>query len=289
VIGRRWYVPWFFLLPTLVVQTAFLWLPLGNTFVLAFTNADTLGGGTFNGVDNFARLAGDAAFWSAMRNSALYVVVVVPVTLVLSLLLALLLNSRLFGAGFVRTLTFSPVVTPMVVIALVWGWTLDADGLLNFVLARLRLVHEPVGWLTEPHLALLSLMAVTVWRTVGFYAVLYLAALQNVPRELVEASQVDGAGLVRRTVSVVVPLLRPTTFLVATLSAIAALRVFTEPYVITGGGPYGSTETVVFYLLQTGVSPGSQAGYASAISLFLFAVIVVAALGLRLFARWRAA
>jgi putative chitobiose transport system permease protein len=86
VIGRRWYVPWFFLLPTMVVQTAFLWLPLGNTFVLAFTNADTLGGGTFNGVDNFARLAGDAAFWSAMRNSALYVVVVVPVTLVLSLL-----------------------------------------------------------------------------------------------------------------------------------------------------------------------------------------------------------
>ncbi len=288
MIGRRWYVPWLFLLPTVVIQTAFLWMPLGNTFVLAFTNADTLGGGTFNGLDNFSRLAADGAFWSAMRNSVVYVVGVVPITLALSLLLALLLNSRLFGAGFVRTLTFSPVVTPMVVIALVWGWTLDTDGLLNYTLAKLRIVNEPVGWLTDPQLALVCLMAVTVWRTVGFYAVLYLAALQNVPSELVEASHVDGAGPVRRTVSVVIPLLRPTTFLVATLSAIAALRVFTEPYVITGGGPYGSTETVVFYLLETGVSPGSQAGYASAISLSLFCVIVVAAVGLRLVARRRA-
>jgi len=274
VIGRRWYTPWMFLLPAMLILGTFLWVPAINTAILAFTDSTSIGGGEFNGLENFRRMASDAAFRNALVNSVLYVVVVVPLLVALPLLIAVLVNTSLPGANFFRVMFFTPVVASMVVVALVWEWVLRSEGLLNFVLARLRLINEPVGWLTDPQIAIFGVMLVTVWKGLGYYMVLYLAGLQNVPPELHDAAKVDGASAMRRFFAITVPLLRPTMVLVAALTAINAFKVFTEVYVMTGGGPNRASETLVLYIFRQGITPGLEIGYASAMSLVLFALVL---------------
>lgn len=276
---HRWYVPLLFIGPALALQITFLFVPLANTFVLAFTNASTIGGGRFTGLANFSELMADTAFWNAVGRTFLYMLVSVPVLVVLSTCLAVLVNTRLRGAALARPLLFSPMVLPLAVIAVVFQYLLNSDGLVNTVLQGLRVVSEPVPFLTDPDLALFSLTLVMVWKGCALYTLITLAALQNVSPELDEAGRLDGAGWLRRTVSVTLPQIRGTTVMIAILAAIATLRVFTEPYVITGGGPGDATQTIVVYLFQKGISPGTDAGYASAISLVLF-VFVLAVSGL---------
>ncbi len=271
---HRWYVPLLFVGPALALQITFLFLPLANTFVLAFTNASTIGGGRFTGLANFSELLADTAFWNAVGRTFLYMLVSVPVLVVMSTCLAVLVNTRLRGAALVRPLLFSPMVLPLAVIAVVFQYLLNSDGLVNTVLQGLRVVSEPVPFLTDPDLALFSLTLVTVWKGCALYTLITLAALQNVSPELDEAGRLDGAGWLRRTVSVTLPQIRGTTVMIAILAAIATLRVFTEPYVITGGGPGDATQTIVVYLFQKGISPGTDAGYASAISLVLFVFVL---------------
>jgi multiple sugar transport system permease protein len=274
MIGRRFYTPWLFLLPSLAILGVFLWLPAVNTGILAFTNSQAIGGGTFTGLQNFRRLLADEAFRSALWHSILYVAVCVPMLVVLPLLIAVLVNAHLPGMSFFRTMFFTPVVASMVVVALIWQWVLQSDGLLNFVLQELRLINAPIGWLTDAQLVLFSVMAVTIWKGLGYYMVIYLAGLQNVPAELYEAAKMDGAGSLRRFWSITIPLLRPTMVLVGALTAIGALQVFDEVYVMTGGGPNGESETLVLYIFQTGITPGLQIGYASAMSLVLFLLVL---------------
>lgn len=274
MIGRRWYTPWLFLVPALLILGVFLWGPALNTAVLAFSNTRSIGGGTFTGLENFARLAGDAAFRNALVNSLLYVLVTVPLLVTLPLLLAVLVDTTLPLSSFFRTVFFTPVVASMVVVALIWDWVLRSDGLFNYVLQRLQVIAEPIGWLTDPDLALFSVMAVTVWKGLGYYMVIYVAGLQNVPRELYDAAKVDGAGPVRRFLSITVPLLRPTMVLVGALTAVSALKVFTEVFVMTGGGPFRASETLVLYIYQRGITPGLELGYASAMSLVLFLLVL---------------
>jgi multiple sugar transport system permease protein len=282
MIGRRPYTPWLFLLPALVILGTFLWVPTVNTGILAFSNTRAIGGGEFTGLENFRLLLGDESFWNALVNSVLYVVVVVPLLVVLPLLIAVLVNAHLPGIGFFRVVFFTPVVASMVVVALIWDWVLQTNGLFNFVLRQLHLINEPIGWLTEPQLTLFSVMAVTVWKGLGYYMVLYLAGLQNINPELYDAAKVDGAGAVRRFLSITVPLLRPMMALVAALTAISALKVFTEVYVMTGGGPNRASQTLVPYIFERGIAPGLEIGYASAMSLVLF----VAVLAFSLLSQW---
>ncbi|MBE1876579.1 carbohydrate ABC transporter permease [Myceligenerans pegani] len=266
--------------PVLALQITFLFLPLGNTFVLAFTNASTIGGGSFTGLDNFVEIFSSPVFWEAAGHTGLYVLLAVPAIVCLSLFLAILVNTRMRGTGVVRPILFSPLVMPMAVVALMFQYVLSSDGLVNQVLRGLSIVAEPVPFLTSSRLALLSAILVTIWKSCGLYTLILLAALQNVSRELDEAAELDGASWSRRTWSVTIPQIRGTVVLVAILSAIAALRVFTEPFVLTGGGPGTSSTTVVLYLFSRGISPGTQAGFASAVSLVLFAaVLLVSALG----------
>nr|WP_246211052.1 sugar ABC transporter permease [Phytoactinopolyspora alkaliphila] len=238
------------------------------------TDAHAIRGGSFTGLDNFVRLAGDPFFRNALKNSAVFTIGVVPLLVILPLLLAVLVNAKLPGMSFFRTVFFSPVVASMVVAALLWGWMLRSDGLFNWVLIRLQILNEPVGWLTDPALALISVMFVTVWKGLGYYMIIYLAGLQNVPEELHEAATVDGAGAFRRLWSITVPLLRPTMVLVATLAAISAIKVFTEVFVLTGGGPRRSSQTLVPYIYERGIV-GLEMGYASAMSIVLFALVLV--------------
>ncbi|GGR63301.1 carbohydrate ABC transporter permease [Streptomyces roseolus] len=270
--GRRWYAPWLFLAPALAVAVTFFLIPFGNTVVLSFTDASTLGGGHFTGLDNYRRLLSDDAFWLSLRNTALYLVVVVPLMVVLPLLVAVLVQRRIAGIGFFRAVFYSPVVASMVVAGLIWSWLLSSDGLVNSLLRAVHLVAEPLPFLTDSRLLLFSAMAMTVWKGLGYYMVVYLAALANVPRSLLEAAEVDGAGPVRRFTSVTVPLLRPTMVLVATLSAIASAKVFAEVYTLSDGsaGPGGEARTLVYTIREAGLGLGGEAGYASAMSLALF-------------------
>ncbi|MFJ7625170.1 carbohydrate ABC transporter permease [Streptomyces sp. NPDC097595] len=279
--GRRWYVPWLFLAPALAVALTFFIIPFGNTTILSFTDASTLGGGHFTGAANYQRLIHDEQFWLSLRNTALYVVIVVPLMVVLPLLVAVLVQRRIAGIGFFRAVFYSPVVASMVVAGLIWSWLLSSDGLVNSALRGLHVVTEPVPFLTDSHWLLISAMAMTVWKGLGYYMVVYLAALANVPRSLLEAAEVDGAGAVRRFFSVTVPLLRPTMILVATLASIASAKVFAEVYTLSNGsaGPGGEARTLVYTIRETGLGLGGEAGYASAMSLALF----VATLGLSVF------
>ncbi|GLZ34816.1 ABC transporter permease [Lentzea sp. NBRC 105346] len=269
---HRPYTPWLFLLPGLAVVLMFTMFPFLNMIVLAFTDADALGGGQFTGVDNFLRMTQDPKFWTAVRNSFLYLCGVVPPLVLLPLLLAMLVRRKVPGITFFRTAFFTPVIASAVVVGLIWTWLLDSRGLVNNVVETLG--GTPIPFLTDSTLLLISAMLVTVWKGLGYYMIIYLAALANVPNDLHEAAQVDGAGPVRRFFSVTVPALRPTMVLVAALSAVNGFRVFAEIYLLSGGsgGPGGASTTLVMLIQQTGTGLTGEVGYASALSLILFIV-----------------
>jgi len=264
--------PWLFLLPGLAVTVIFTVYPFLNTAVLSFTDAKVLGGGAFVGMANFQKMIDDPMFWVALRNSALYVVGVVPFLVVLPLLVAMLVQRHIPGVAFFRAAFFTPVVASIVVVGLIWTWLLDSRGLVNNVLQALHVITRPIPFLTDQTMLLISAMLVTIWKGLGYYMVIYLAALANVPRELHEAAEVDGAGPVRRFMSVTVPMIRSTMVLVGALSAVAAFRVFSEVYILSdnSGGPAGQDTTLVMLIKQVGTGLSGNAGYASALSVVLF-------------------
>ena len=266
--------PWLFAAPGLLIAGAFVLYPFVSTVVNSFTDRRTLIPGRFVGLANFRELLHDDMFWTGLRNSFLYVVGVVPALVVLPLLLALLVQRNIPGITFFRSAFYTPVVASIVVVGLIWVWLLDERGLVNSLLETVGIGR--VGFLSDQWLLLLSAMAVTVWKGLGYYMVIYLAALANVPRELHEAAAVDGAGPVRRFLEVTVPAVRSTMVLVAALSSGAAFKVFSEVYLMAGpsGGPAGEDTTLVMLVQRTGTGLTGRVGYASALSVVVFAVTV---------------
>ncbi|MET9608488.1 sugar ABC transporter permease [Streptomyces sp. NPDC006512] len=259
--------------------------PFVNTVVLSFTDAQILRGGGFVGFANYARALRDPDFWVATGNSVLYLAVVVPCLVLLPLALAVLVQTKVPGIGLFRSAFYTPVIASAVVVGLIWQWVLRSDGLVNTVFRALGFVSEPVPFLTDSTMLLVSAMIVTVWKGLGYYMVFYLAALGNVPASLHEAAALDGAGAVRRFFSITIPQVKPMMLLVGTLSAISALRVFTEIYILGGesGGPGGGARTLPFLIRQVGLGFSGETGYASAISLLLFLLtLVFSLLGRRL-------
>ncbi|CAK7286001.1 carbohydrate ABC transporter permease [Streptomyces sp. RM1] len=267
--------PWLFAAPGLLITGAFILYPFVSTVINAFTDRRTLIPGRFVGLANFRELLHDDMFWTGLRNSALYVVGVVPALVLLPLLLALLVQKNIPGITFFRSAFYTPVVASIVVVGLIWVWLLDERGLVNSLLETIGV--GKVGFLSDQWLLLLSAMAVTVWKGLGYYMIIYLAALANVPRELHEAAAVDGAGPVRRFLTVTVPAIRSTMVLVAALSSVSAFKVFSEVYLLASpnGGPAGEDTTLVMLVQRTGTGLTGRVGYASAISLVVFAVTVV--------------
>jgi putative chitobiose transport system permease protein len=278
---HRAWSPWLFLLPGLLVIAAFSLYPFLSTVATAFTDSRTLVPGHWVGLRNFQDMLADEQFWTGLRNSALYVVIVVPLTVLLPLLLALLVQEQVPGIGFFRSAFYTPVVASAVVVALIWVWMLDDRGLINGILHLFG--AGPIGFLSGQWLLLFSAMALTVWKGLGYYMIIYLAALAHVPRELHEAAAVDGAGAVRRFVSITVPAVRSTMVLVAALSSVAAFKVFTEVYLIAGptGGPAGQDTTLVMLVERVGTGLSGRTGYASALSVVVFVIT----LGLMLLVR----
>ncbi|WOX14370.1 sugar ABC transporter permease [Streptomyces sp. N50] len=266
--------PWLFAAPGLLVVGAFVLYPFASTVINSFTDRRTLIPGHFVGFANFRELWHDDMFWTGLRNSTLYIVGVVPALVVLPLLLALLVQKNIPGITFFRSAFYTPVVASIVVVGLIWVWLLDERGLVNSLLETIGV--GKVGFLSDQWLLLLSAMAVTVWKGLGYYMIIYLAALASVPRELHEAASVDGAGAVRRFFTVTVPAVRSTMVLVGALSSVAAFKVFSEVYLMAGpsGGPAGEDTTLVMLVQRTGTGLTGRVGYASALSVVVFVVTV---------------
>lgn len=271
---RRWWLPWLWTAPAIVCAVVFGVFPFLNTLLLSFTDAKPLGGAaSYVGLDNYTRMLDDSDFWLATRNSILYALIVVPLMVLLPLLLAVLVEKNLPGIGFFRSAFYTPVLASSVVVGLSWQWLLADDGLVNTWLEKAHLIKDAIPFLSDSWLILLSAMGLTLWKGLGWYMVFYLAALGNVPKELHEAAQMDGAGAARRFWHITVPGVRQAMMLVGTLTGIGSLRVFTEIYMLGGatGGPGGADRTLPFYIRDVGLDPVSgNAGYGSAVSVALF-------------------
>jgi multiple sugar transport system permease protein len=226
----------------------------------------------FVGLGNYTAVLGDPVFQRSILNVAEFILINVPLTVILSLVLASALNAKLPFRAFFRVAYYIPYVTASVAVIGVWLWLFSGNGLLNGVLGPLA---PSPSWLVNDALAMPVIALVVTWKQLGFYVILYLAALQNIPRELYEAAEVDGAGTIRKFMSVTVPGVRSVTTLVVVLATIVGANLFTEPYLLTGGGgPNGASMSPVLLMYQQGIQQG-HAGYAAAIGVVL-AVIVMA-------------
>lgn len=275
--AARWYTPWLLVLPALVFLGVFSLWPAINTLLLSFTNVHTLTGGRFIGFTNYSRMWHDPQLWDAIINTLLYMLICVPLLTFLPLLLALLVQRSLPFMGFFRTVFYFPVIASAVTVALIWQWLLDDRGLINDLAQEVGIVHKAVPFLEDRWLLLFSAIALTVWKGLGYYMVLYLSALGNVRRDLHEAAAVDGAGSVRRFWHVTLPGVRGTTLLVSILIGVSAMRVFTELYILGGntGGIGGQDVSLVFLIEQYGSGFDGQLGYASALSVLLFVLTAI--------------
>ncbi|MEY2593135.1 MAG: hypothetical protein RI972_824 [Pseudomonadota bacterium] len=261
--------PLFFLLPACAVIGAVVVYPALRVLLMSFTDYNMINPPQPVGWAQYQRLWADPLFWSALANSALYLVVVVPILVWVPALLAILVNRPLPGLTWFRAALYLPVVTSLVVSALVWKWLYAEQGLLNTALRATGLIEDPVRFLTEPENALFSVMAVTVWSGLGYYMVIYLAALQSIPTPLLEAAELEGVSRRQQIQHIILPLLKPQMAVVAVMSGMASMKVFEEVFVMTQGGPLDSTKTLVFYLYESAFID-FEMGYAAAAGVILF-------------------
>ncbi|NHI16602.1 carbohydrate ABC transporter permease [Microbacterium excoecariae] len=268
---RNTLLGWSFILPNFAGFALLTLVPVIVLFYMSLTDWNIFGTSSFIGLDNFQRLMSDGSFRRSLLNTLYYTAMHVPLTIVVSLGLALLLNNKLRGVAFFRTAAFFPYITSIVAIALVWNLLFSPDyGPINEAL-RFVGISEPPGWLTSPEWAMPAVVIISTWRDMGYYMVLFLAGLQTVPRELHEAARVDGANAVQRFANVTLPCLRPTMFFVTVILTINSLKIFDLILVLTQGGPGQSTTVLSQFIYRKGFEE-NDFGYASAASVVLFAL-----------------
>ena len=265
--------PYLFLAPALVVIAVFVLYPILAVVYYSFTDYDIVTKPDWIGLSNYIQLMKDDTFWLALRHSLIYLIVT-PTLIFLSILLAIAVNRNLRGIHIFRALYYLPAVSGSIAVGITWRWLFDTQGgLLNGVLVWLGIIKEPIQWLSEPSLTLPIAMLLTIWMGVGYYMVIFLAGLQNIPEELYDAALIDGCNSWQKHWYVSLPGLRPQITFVAVISSLAALKVFDEIYVLTlrSGGILDSGVTLVFLLWKEAFRL-SHAGYASAIALVLLAI-----------------
>jgi len=270
--------PYLFMSPALVILGLTVFWPSIQALYLSFTEYgyDITQSPQWVGTQNFQRLFTDDVFWKTLGNTLLYLLVAVPILVIVPLGLAILVNQSLPGIRWFRATYYAPVVISMVVAGIAWRWLYAENGLLNQLLNGLRLSEEGIPWLTSPNIALFSVMAVTVWKGLGYYMVIYLAGLQAIPAELYEAASIDGSDGWLKHLDITIPLMRPYLFLVAVISSISATKVFEEIYIMTRGGPLNSSKTIVYYVYEQAFDPTNlEISYACTIGLALFLIILI--------------
>jgi len=282
---QRWVgvprIGWLFVAPNLVILGLFTFLPIVIDFAFAFTGGVQLypSQRPYVGAGNFATLfdctdfldpstCRKDLFWRAIFNTAGFASVQVALMVLFSLVTALVLNRRTIGRGFFRGVFFYPVLLSPVVVALIWKWVLQREGVLNALLAGAG--RSPVGWLTDAHWAFFWCVFVSIWAHMGFYTLILLAGLQAIPGDLYEAAEMDSASPWRRFTRITLPLLMPNLIVVLVLALIRAVQVFDEVFVLTGGGPGSATLFIVQFIYQTGFAEAiTEYGLAAAASLVL--------------------
>lgn len=274
-----------FLLPALVILTAFVAWPMLSALRLSFTNSSGFGPEQWVGLDNYIQIFTDPNILATLSNTSLYAVLFTPTALIGALALALLLNNpRLAARGFFRTALFVPFIVSLAVAAFAWSYLLDPQvGLLNYWLRSIGIQLGNV--LQDPVLAMPTVVLVAVWKSFGFYMVIFIAGLQEIPVSLYEAARIDGAGAWKRFTNITLPQLSNTLAFVVVFAMIAALQAFDQIYVMTGGGPYRTTQTVVMEIYQEGFKK-LDLGLASALSyVLLLATLILSLVQFRFFGR----
>jgi multiple sugar transport system permease protein len=267
---------WAFVSPAVILIAVFALIPIGWSLLLSLQANNLIAPAHYVGLANYRALAKDPQFRSAIGHTLLYTVVFVPVSVFGALALAVALNRRIRGIRFYRLAVFVPLVTSTVATGIIFLWLLDPTfGLVNYLLHTLGLPQQQ--FLQDPNQALWCIVAMTVWGWLGFDVIIYLAALQGIPAELLEASEMDGASRFSTFRSIVVPLLGPATLFLVVWSTINALQLFDEIYVTTRGGPLGSTTVIVYYLYQQAFQ-FFNGGYGAAIAYVLFVAILIVTL-----------
>jgi len=270
--GGSLFTPYLFLLPYLVVFVLFRFGPVVGGFLTSFTSWSIVGSPKFVGLANYRALANDPLFYTSVRNTFYFLLLTAPTLIVLGFAIALLLNRPIAGRGLARVLVFAPYAMMSAVVGILWNWILDPNfGLLNHYLAKVHL--GPIPWLSSETAAMPAIALTTVWWTVGYNVVIFLAGLQDIPPQLEESARIDGAGVWQVLWHITIPLLRPTTFVVVMLTVINTFQVFDQVYVMTGGGPGTATLTLVQYLFFQAFQT-FKLGYGSAIAYVTFALLL---------------
>ncbi|AEH51201.1 carbohydrate ABC transporter permease [Pseudothermotoga thermarum] len=271
---RRELGAWGFMAPHLFFFIVFTMAPLVFGFIMSFHRWTLLDEPLFIGWDNFVRVWRDSRFWQAVSNTLIFALISVPLTMLVSLVFALLLNQKWYGKLWLLVAFVSPTFFGSVGILTTWRWVLSSapNGLVNYYLSSIGVIKQPVSWFTTATMAWVCIIGVTVWWIVGFSVLLYLGALRRIPPEQYEAAKIDGAGPFERFVHVTLPWMRNVLFFDTVRQVLLAFGLFDQVYFFTGGGPAGATRTMVYYLFEVGFQR-QQLGRAAAISWYIFIVV----------------
>lgn len=269
---QTWGWPLVFILPCLLGLLVFTFVPVLMSFGLSFSYWNLLGTPRFVGLENYTQVLADPLFWKTLTNTLIFVVGSLVLEIAVALGVAMLLTTAIQGIGIFRTAFFLPVITPMVSVALVWGWLYDPKfGWLNWIVKSVG--GEPIAWLYDPAWAMLAIILLRVWKDMGYNMVILLAGLQGIPTHLYESAALDGAGAWQRFLRITLPMLSPTLFFVMTVSLINAFQAFDAVYLLTQGGPENSTQVLVYWLFKNAFE-FYKVGPASAMAYILFVIIL---------------
>ncbi len=265
--------PYLFLIPAGIVLLIFFFIPFFQTIGLSFFDySNNIYHPDFTGIQNYIKILHNPIFYKVMWNTVIYLIVAVPILAIVPLFLAILINQKIRGITLYKILIYLPVIVSIVVAAIAFKWLYAQQGILNYILSIFHI--NAIGWLTDPKYAIYSVIFVTIWKGIGYYMMIYLAALMSVRKELYEACDIDGAGFLRKHLTVTVPHIMPTIALVTTISSISAMKIFAEIYVMTKGGPLNSTKTIVYYIYEKAFE-NLDLGYASAMAVILLGIVMI--------------
>ncbi len=270
------YIGYLFILPAVLIIGTFYIYPSLNLIPMSFKEYNILqgvGSGMFTGFANYAKIFGDGEFWNALKNSFIFAVVVIPAQTAIALIMAVFVNNKARFVPFFRTVFFIPVLISFVVVSVFWKQIFDPYfGLANSLLAVLGI--PPQGFLIDPSQAMASVIFVSIWKSWGWFMIIFLAGLQGIPRQLYESASIDGATKLREFFSITLPMVRRTLLFVLIITTIDAIKIFAPVYIMTGGGPLDRTDTVVHHVWKTAFR-FNEMGYASSMAVFLFLIVFI--------------
>lgn len=280
------YIPYLFILPAMVFLFVFFFLPFFQTIVMSLLDySGDIYSPVFAGLNNYKLLFSSREFYTSVLNTFLFLIAVVPVLTTVPLITAIFINQKIRGISIYKVLIYLPVIVSIVVVAIAFKWLYASEGILNYIIGLVGI--HPVGWLTDTKFAMLSVAIVTIYKGIGYYMMIYLSALMAVPQDLYEAAEVDGADTIRKHLTVTVPEIMPALALVVTVSSISALKVFTEIYVMTKGGPLNSTKTIVYYIYERAFENLDLSMAATSSVVLLFVILLFSVINITFFERKR--